>query len=411
MATQSPLFQTILTALTQIAGGSVRVTTIRRLTILVTAMATAHSTKVQVLAGHIRALKLTGTSFRPSIERGVRRTLSDLAITMPACYQPLLKLFLPWDELRRTGDPLFLLLDESTRKASEHLLACSVALWGDALPLAFQLWEQNVKLRTGAYWTAMDTLFAEVAQVVPHDLFVLVDADRAYDFPRFFDRVLRHGWHFVIRLKANSSLRYRDKRTGEVGELRTILRARCPRPGTSWTGRLELFKKAGWRTVTVQAVWLPSYKERLVVISDLAAAEHDLIALYDKRFWIEANFRHAKRLGMHWEESGVQGLVHHERLLVAMAWVTLLALSNGLTEALDLLTHVRTPWGRRATEQGTTKYPEHAKESVFTMGKEALVAGLCAGATITLRIPTIIGPSLNDRYRSALGYQFETVRP
>src|SRR4051794_6976747 len=99
MATQTPLFQILLDALTRIAGGSVRVTSIRRLTILVTAMATVHATKVQVLAGRVRALRLTHTLVLASIERGLRRTLSDLRITMADCYQPILAEVLPFEEL------------------------------------------------------------------------------------------------------------------------------------------------------------------------------------------------------------------------------------------------------------------------------------------------------------------------
>ena len=58
-----------------------------------------------------------------------------------------------------------------------------------------------------------------------------------------------------------------------------------------------------------------------------------MLALYERRFWCEPGFRNDKRKGWQWEASQVQGVAHHERLLVGMAWASLVTLVVGVEAA------------------------------------------------------------------------------
>src|SRR5205823_12170383 len=108
-------------------------------------------------------------------------------------------------------------------------------------------------------------------------------ADRAYDIPPFLDRCQERGWQVIVRCKANSALHFRDHQ-GREQELRQLLRQRVRRPDQRWKGRGQLFKKAGWRTVSIVAVWARGETEPLVVLSTLAP-RWDLAAWYGRRFW------------------------------------------------------------------------------------------------------------------------------
>ena len=57
----------------------------------------------------------------------------------------------------------------------------------------------------------------------------------------------------------------------------------------------------------------------------------------------------------------MQGVAHHERLLLGMAWASLVALCVGIAEA-------QTRMARVATRQGRIGQPRHARESSFTLG-------------------------------------------
>ncbi len=82
---------------------------------------------------------------------------------------------------------------------------------------------------------------------------------------------------------------------------------------------------------------------------------------------IEPGFRSDKRKGWQWEASQVQGLAHHERLLLAMAWATLVVLCIGVEEAQQRLAAAQArPWRKRLRQV------RHARESVFTLGLRAL---------------------------------------
>ena len=107
-------------------------------------------------------------------------------------------------------------------------------------------------------------------------------------------------------------------------------------------------------------------KEPLVVITDLPP-RWALLRLYERRFWSEPGCRNDKRKSWQWEASQVQGVAHHERLLLGMAWARLVVLCVGVEEAQRRLTAVQArPWRKRLRQV------RHARERVFTLGLRAL---------------------------------------
>ena len=53
-----------------------------------------------------------------------------------------------------------IILDESTKADQVHLLRASLPYWGGSLPLAWEVWEQNVPLPEGEYWHRVEQVLA-----------------------------------------------------------------------------------------------------------------------------------------------------------------------------------------------------------------------------------------------------------
>jgi hypothetical protein len=114
--------------------------------------------------------------------------------------------------------------------------------------------------------------------------------------------------------------------------------------------------------VLVAALW---YRNRAIPLA------WDLIMEYRRRSAIETLFRDWKTAGWQWEASQVRDLEHQERLLVALAWATLLVLVLGEEVVQDVL---RPPSARSSRSWV-------AKHSLFRLGKDPARARLAGTVT------------------------------
>ena len=158
--------------------------------------------------------------------------------------------------------------------------------------------------------------------------------------------------------------------------------------------------------------WALGQAEPVVVLTDLPAAV-DGAGSHDRRFWIEPSFGADKSHGWEWEHSQVQGLVHHRRLVLAMAWASLLMLVLGVAEAQRRLATVahRPPRGPHRPGQ-----PRHARASVFTLGLQQARRWLYGTAQGPLHwwLPALDAPSWRDQWHRAQARYcpaLSTVRP
>lgn len=372
----------------------------RRLAILVSGIIAAKTTVLAKVASEVLTLGLTEATRAESVERGLRRTLSDGRLDARGYAQTLAEV-VDWEAYRRSGEPVILALDESSQDDRTHLLRISLTYWGGSVPLAWVVWEQNEPLPQGEYWQQIEAVVRAARALVPADLEVVVTADRAFDVPGFIDRVAAVGWHWGVRAKARSDLRYRDHQGRELA-LKVLLQRHLSRPGCRWKGRGQVFKAAGWRTASVVGVWARGHKEPLVVLTDLPA-RWAVLAVYDRRYWIEPGFRTDKTTGWQWEASGVQGIDHQRVLVLAMAWATLVTLCVGVQQAQTRLEQLRLRprpvrrsgwWGRVV---------ERARHAVFTLGLRAIGCWLYATppAPWSWSLPDPHACAWNHRWRQA----------
>lgn len=357
-----PLYQQVLEKMSFIP---VRITSIRRLALLSTGIIAAKSTVISQLAKELLVLGLTNACCAESIQRRLRRTLNDTSLTPQHCYQPVLKQLIPWQAIIKEQRIIFLIVDESSKQDQVHLFRVSLAYWGGSIPVAWAVWRQNEAIGQGQYWAMVDAVFAEVAAIVSEqtqDMQVVVLADRAYDTPPFIDRIKAYGWHFAIRLKAKSSLVFADHK-GRQKPITEWMQMNVASPGRRWKSRGLAFKKAGWRKVSIVAIWTSRHKEPLVVLTDLNP-KWEVTDFYDKRFWVETGFRNDKSKGFRWEDSQVKEVSHNQVLLLAMAWAALVVMCLGVKEAMER----KAKLSQRVQRRHAAPRPQPAKESIFTMG-------------------------------------------
>ena len=383
-----------------------RKTAVRRLALLVTGMVAARSCVVAQIALELFDLGLTRACDPEHIERRVRRTLRDLRLTARDCYVPMLRTVLDWTSLLRAQRVVLLSVDDSSQAEHVHLLRIGLQYWGGTLPLAWAHWQQNVALPEGVYWAQFAQLLAQVALVVPPEAEVVILADRAFDVPTFIDHVTALGWHYVVRAKANGTLVFRDQRQREQ-PLRDLVRQRLHAVGSRWKSRGFAFKDAGWRPVSVVGTWASGQEQKLVVLTDLPA-HWKVLRWYRRRFWIEAGFRQDKRKGWQWESSQVRTLAYQERLLLAMAWASLLVLSVGVEQARAKLAH-RAAHPRRVRAR-------HPRYSIFGLGLRAIRDWLSTRAVHPLpaSLPDLDASSWDQQWVQLQRHQFifgQTVRP
>jgi hypothetical protein len=401
MPAQIPLFHAIHDEISRLAP-TVRPASRARLALLVTGIVAAKRCILAQIAAELLALELTGASSVESIERRLRRTLSDPALTSD-CYQALLPALLDWSALVRHTGQILLILDETTKRDVLHLVRISLAYRGSALPLAWALWEQNTPLPQGAYWQHLETVLLQAACLLPPDAPVVLLADRAYDIPPFIDRVTALGWHWIIRCKAKGSVRVYDQRGAEQTLSRLVPQHLSP--GRRWKMRGLLFKDAGWREASIVGLWTSGEDEPLVVISDLDP-RWDLLHTYERRSWTEPAFRSDKRRGWQWEDCQVQGVAHHARLLLAMAWASVLTVLAGVAAAADTLAR---PVRHRHFTQ-----PQHARHSLFSLGLLRIRSWLYHHtAPLIWRLTDFPDRSWNDQWLAHQSRQIQSapVRP
>ncbi|MGI8858440.1 MAG: transposase [Thermomicrobiales bacterium] len=409
MSASLPLYHTISQRIqATTAPARLPLPSVRRLALLVTGLVAAQSTVLARIAAELFALNLTAALTAEHIGRRLRRTLSDPLLIAEECYQPLLRSVIAWPSVAHKGR-IIVAIDEGSKEDLLHLFRASLPYWGNAVPLVWTIWEQNVPLPEGAYWAMVDAVLARLATLLPADLPIWIVADRFYAIAPFLDRLTAYGWHWAIRTTTTGSHRFRD-RHGREWALKDYLARRVGGAGQQWKGGGWMLKQAGWRRIRLVACWGAGEKEALVVITD-GAARWQVLETYARRFWIEPGFRSDKTRGWQWEESRVQGLAHHAVLLLAMAWASLLALCLGVAEAQR--------WLRRLAarqRRGRSPQPRHARESLFTLGLTALRACLYGRRTrrrMRWHLPQINAPSWYDRWHEAqsLSALCQTVRP
>jgi hypothetical protein len=260
------------------------------------------------------AKQLTGRANASSVERGLQRWLANERLDM----KPLFGMWIAW-VLRLWGKAgLVILVDET--KLSDHVavMMVGVAYHASAIPLIWRAYSVEEYPEEGQV-ALMSELLAQLRSHLAPDQTALLLADRGLGTsPTWQEHLSDSGWQYLLRVQRSTLIRLPGQKPQPLRRLVGY--------GQSWSGRAQVFKKAGWQWKWVYLMWEVGYAEPWCLFSNQA----DLVpTLYNNRFHHEASFRDLKSDGFNWQRSHVWLPDHVERLLLVLALATLWSLTEG----------------------------------------------------------------------------------
>jgi hypothetical protein len=238
------------------------------------------------------------------------------ALAVETCFAPLLAWVLSWWE----GTQLALAVDATTLGQRFVVLVVSVVYRGCAIPVAWTVLAATEKHAWRGEWLRM---LRQVRAVVPRRFFVIVLADRGLYARWLFQRIVRLGWHPVLRINTGGT--FRPAASAHYQPLRELV----PTPGTQWVGTGTAFQGPRRRlNCTLLARWDDGYTDPWLLVTDLAPSAGEA-CWYGLRAWIEQGFKITKRGGWQWQRTRMTDPQRAARLWLAVAVATLWLLSVG----------------------------------------------------------------------------------
>ena len=237
-------------------------------------------------------------------------------LAVESCFAPLLGWVLSWWE----GNQLAIAVDATTLGQRFVVLVVSVGYRGCAIPVAWTVLPATEKHAWRREWLRM---LRQVRAVVSRRYFVIVLADRGLYARWLFQRIVRLGWHPLLRINTGGT--FRPAKSVHYQPLRALV----PQPGTQWVGQGTAFQGPRRRlNCTLLARWDEGYRDPWWVLTDLAPSAGEA-CWYGLRAWIEQGFKITKRGGWQWQRTRMTDPQRAARLWLAVAVATLWLLSVG----------------------------------------------------------------------------------
>jgi len=218
------------------------------------------------------------------------------------------------------GTQLALAVDATTLGQRFGVLVVSVVYRGCAIPVAWTVLPATEKHAWRGEWLGM---LRQVRVVVPRRFFVIVLADRGLYARWLFQRIVRLGWHPLLRINTGGT--FRPATSGHYQSFRELV----PEPGTQWVGTGTAFQGPRRRLqCTLLARWDEGYRDPWLLLTDLAPSAGEA-CWYGLRAWIEQGFKITKRGGWQWQHTRMSDPQRAARLWLAVAVATWWLLSVG----------------------------------------------------------------------------------
>jgi hypothetical protein len=320
---------------------------------------------------------------------GSKRTDLDVSCSFVALLRWIVSLW--------STSQLALTLDATSLGDRFTVLAVCVAYRGCAIPVAWTILPAQQKHSWRKEWLRLLRL---LRGAIPPDWTVLVLSDRGLYARWLFGRIVRLGWHPMMRI--NQGCKFRPQAQAQFVWLRDLVGT----AGTSWRGAGTAFcSKDSHLDCTLLAWWGEGHAEPWFVLSDLEADDGDA-QWYGLRSWCEQSFKCIKRGGWQWQQTQMKEAGRASRLWLAMAVATLWMVTIGSdvelgpSETLPELPDLSAILGVRVVRR-----PRSLR--LFRLGWLWLLVQLIEGQELPLprRLDPELWPAIPERLEGTLLHQ------
>lgn len=249
-----------------------------------------------------------------------------------------------------------ILVDET--KLSDHLSVMMVGLayQGRAIPLLWRCYRPTAYPAEGQV-ALIRELLARLRLLLPAERVCTVQADRGIGTsPDLIRELQTLGMDFLLRVQGQTRLRLGN---GRIHALASLVK-----PGETWCGRAEVFKKAGWLRLEVRLEWRLGEKSPWCLVTNSPWRQS---RDYARRAWHEPSFRDLKSFGFRWNASHVWQPAHAHRLLFVLALAYTWVLSQAICFTPDeRLSPSRTAPRQSLFRRGLRWLRHHCRRSFTT---------------------------------------------
>ena len=264
---------------------------------------------------------------RPSVE-ALEKRLSRFLHNERVSDELLSQAWVGWVVERYVSAHWVVLVDET--KLSDHLsvMMVSLAYQQRAIPLLWRCYCPSAYPPEGQV-ALIRELLARLRLWVPSRIALTVQADRGIGTsPDLIRELELLGLMYLLRVQGQTRVRLANRQVHPLAQM--------VKPGETWCGRVEVFKKAGWLPLWVCIYWRVGERSPWCLVTN---CRWRCPADYALRAWQEQSFRDLKSFGFHWNASHVWQPAHAQRLLFILAlaytWVLSQALLHTPAEPLS----------------------------------------------------------------------------
>ena len=261
---------------------------------------------------------MTGSAKATSKLRRLQRWLENPLVDVATYYRPFIGAALSgW-----AGQDILLIVDGTSPRGACVVCRVSVCYRGRAFPLCWQTFD--TKSHSIAY-ARYEAVLEQVRWLLPSGCTVTLLGDRGFGHRALMKWCGRAGWHFVLRLKADSIVILPDGSRWRLDHWRVAAQTLCHLADVRLLG--EGAEKIG--PLHVHLTRAPAPAEEAWYLASDSPHGCTVLAHYRCRFHIEHSLRDDKSGGWDWEASPLTQPAQVDRLCLVMAVATLYAVTEG----------------------------------------------------------------------------------
>lgn len=261
---------------------------------------------------------ITGPAKAKSKLRRLGRWLDNPLVDVGAYYRPFIRAALAgW-----AGKHILLVIDGTSPNGGPVVCRVAVCFRGRAFPLCWRTFD--TKSHSIAYARYI-TVLEEALALLPPGCTVTLLGDRGFGHRKLMKWCREAGWHFLLRLKADSIVVLPDGSRRRLDAWRPVPQA------VEHLADVCLLGEGGERIgpLHVHIVLAPEPADEAWYLAADDPHSYTALANYRCRMNVEHGFRDDKSGGWNWEDSPLTAPGQSDRLCLIMAVATLYALTEG----------------------------------------------------------------------------------